>query len=58
MNKRMQKDIIYLGTWRGLGEIYNVRVGTGYTTIIVRPGEDVKKRSKETKKKFAGQASS
>lgn len=57
MKKRMQKDIIYRGTWCGLGEIYNIRVENGYTTIIVKPGEDVKERYKETKKKFASQAS-
>jgi hypothetical protein len=51
MEKR-QKTIIYRGVWKGLGKIYNIKVGSGYTTIIVKPGEDVTKRSKETMDKF------
>jgi hypothetical protein len=54
--KRTQKEIIYRGAWQGIGEIYNIRVENGYTTIIIKPGEDVKQRSKETKEKFASQA--
>jgi hypothetical protein len=53
--KRKQKEIIYRGVWQGLGKIYNVKVMSGYTTIIVKPGEDVKKRSKETMEKFISQ---
>jgi hypothetical protein len=49
------QDFIYRGTWRGIGKIYNVKVENGYTTIIVKPGEDVKKRSMKTKEKFASQ---
>jgi hypothetical protein len=56
--ERIQKGIIYRGVWDGLGKIYNIKVGSGYTTIIVKPGEDIKKRSKETLDKFSGQAES
>jgi hypothetical protein len=38
-----------------MGEIYNIKVRNGYTTIIVKPGENVKQRSIETKEKFASQ---
>jgi hypothetical protein len=51
--KRLQKIIIYRGVWQGLGRIYNIKVASGYTTIIVKPGEDVKKRLKETIEKFS-----
>jgi hypothetical protein len=54
--KRTQKEIIYRGVWQGLGKIYNIKVDSGYTTIIVKPGENVKKRSKETMDKFVSQA--
>jgi hypothetical protein len=54
--KKIQKRIIYSGVWQGLGKIYNIKVMNGYTTIIVKPGEDVKKRSKETMEKFVSQA--
>ena len=46
------QGVIYRGMWPGLGEMYNIKVETGYTTIIVKPGEDLKKRTKETQKKF------
>jgi hypothetical protein len=49
------REIIYRGVWQGIGKIYNVKVEDGYTTIIVKPGEDVKQRSIKTKEKFAGQ---
>jgi hypothetical protein len=52
MKKRPQ-DIIYRGVWQGLGKIYNIKVENGYTTIIVKPGEDLKLRSEKTKEKFA-----
>ena len=43
----------YWGAWRGFGrKLYNVKVDNGYTTIIVKPGEDVKQRSIETKEIF------
>jgi hypothetical protein len=44
------QEVIYWGAWRGFGKLYNVRVENGYTTIIVKPGEDVKQRSIETQK--------
>jgi hypothetical protein len=46
------REVIYRGIWPGLGEMYNIKVETGYTTIIVKPGEDLKKRTKETREKF------
>ena len=49
-------DIIYRGTWRGLGEMYNIKVKNGYTTIMVLPGQNLKQRAKETREKFAGKA--
>jgi hypothetical protein len=55
MNK-IQNRIIYRGVWQGLGKIYNIKVENGYTTIIVKPGESVKKRSKETMEKFVSPA--
>ena len=36
--------------------MYNIWVEEGYTTIIVKPGEDLKRRSKDTKEQFASQA--
>jgi hypothetical protein len=45
--------VVYQGVWKGLGKIYNIWVEEGYTTIIVKPGEDVKQRSIKTKEKFA-----
>jgi hypothetical protein len=54
--RKTQKKIIYRGVWQGLGKIYNIKVKSGYTTIIVKPGEDLKKRSKETMEKFVGLA--
>ena len=50
--KKKQQEIIYQGIWPGIGQIYNIRVENGYTTIIIKPGEDVKRRSEETKKLF------
>jgi hypothetical protein len=46
------QEIIYRGTWQGLGKMYNIKVENGYTTIIVKPGQDVKQRAKETREKF------
>jgi len=51
----MPQEIIYRGLWPGMGKIYNIKVKNGYTTIIVKPGENVKQRSIETKEKFASQ---
>jgi len=42
----------YWGAWHGFGKLYNVKFEKGYTTIIVKPGEDVKQRSIETKEIF------
>ncbi len=50
--KKKQQEIIYQGVWPGVGKMYNIRVENGYTTIIIKPGEDVKRRSEETKKSF------
>jgi len=50
--KKKQQEIIYRGVWPGVGKIYNIRVENGYTTIIIKPGEDIKRRSEETKKYF------
>jgi hypothetical protein len=46
------REVIYRGIWPGLGEMYNIRIETGYTTIIVKPGEDLKKRTKEAQEQF------
>jgi hypothetical protein len=48
------QEVIYRGVWQGVGKMYNVKVEKGYTTIILKPGENVKQRSIETKEKFAG----
>jgi hypothetical protein len=50
--KTKNRKVIYQGLWPGLGEMYNIKVQTGYTTIIVKPGEDLKKRAQETREKF------
>jgi hypothetical protein len=50
--KKTKQEVIYRGVWQGVGKIYNIKVEDGYTTIIVKPGEDVTRRSKETKEKF------
>ena len=44
---------IYRGIWPGLGRMYNVKVETGQTTIIVRPGEDLDQRVRQTQEKLA-----
>jgi hypothetical protein len=49
------RKIIYRGVWQGIGKIYNVKVENGYTTIIVKPGEDIKQRFLETEEKFIRQ---
>ena len=50
------QEVTYRGVWQGVGKLYDVKVENGYTTIIVKPGEDVKQRSKEAKARFAGRA--
>jgi len=52
---QIAREATYRGVWQGVGKLYDVKVENGYTTIIVKPGEDVKQRSKETKEKFASQ---
>ena len=54
--RKTLRDVIYRGVWQGLGKIYNIKVEDGYTTIIVKPGEDLRRRSRETREKFAIQA--
>jgi len=49
-------EIVYRGTWPRLGKMYNIRVQNGYTTIIVKAGQDLKQRAKETREKFIGKA--
>lgn len=49
------QEVIYHGVWQGVGEMYNVKVEDGYTTIIIKPGEDVMQRLIEIKEKFASQ---
>ena len=49
------RDVIYRGVWRGVGRLYNIKVEDGYTTIIVRPGEDIHQHIDKTKAKFVGQ---
>jgi len=48
--KTTSQEVIYGSAWRGFGKLCNVMVDNGYTTIIVKPGEDVKQRSIETQK--------
>ena len=36
--------------------MYNIKVQNGYTTIIVKPGQDLQQRAKETRDKFVGKA--
>lgn len=55
MKTRLQ-EVIYRGIWQGIGKMYNIKVENGYTTIIVKPGENLEKRAQETKEKFASQA--
>ena len=50
------QEVSYRGIWPGLGKMYNIQVENGITTIIVKPGENLKQRAKETKEKFAGHA--
>ena len=54
--KKTIQDVIYRGIWQGLGKMYNIRVENGYTTIIVKPDEDLKQKTIETIEKFASKA--
>ena len=51
--KTEKPEAIYRGIWPGLGRMYNLKFETGQTTIIVKPGEDLEQRVKETQEKFA-----
>jgi hypothetical protein len=44
--------VIYRGVWSGIGKMYNVDVGYGYTTIIIKPGESIKQRVKEMRRNY------
>jgi hypothetical protein len=55
-DEKMQQEVIYRGLWPGMGKVYNIKVKNGYTTIILKPGENIKQRSIETIEKFAGQS--
>jgi hypothetical protein len=52
----MPQEVIYRGLWPGIGKIYNIKVKDGYTTIIIKPGENIKQRSMETIERFASQS--
>jgi hypothetical protein len=52
MMKTTPQAIIGRGVWRGLRKLYNAEVDSGYTTLIVSPGKDVRQRSIETKEIF------
>ena len=54
--KTRTQTVTYRGIWQGLGKMYDIKVENGYTTIIVKQGEDLKQRAKETKEKFACKA--
>ena len=49
-------EILYRGAWPGLGKMYNIKVQNGYTTIIIKPCQDLAQRAKETREKFIGKA--
>lgn len=51
--KTENPEAIYRGIWPGLGRMYNIKVETGHTTIIVKPDEDLEQRTKQTQQKFA-----
>ena len=51
--KAANPEAMYRGIWPGLGRMYNIKVKTGQTTIIVKPGEDLEQRVKQTQEKFA-----
>lgn len=47
-----KEEIIHVGQWAGLGEMYNVFTGNGYTTIVVRREEQLADRVRSTWEKF------
>ena len=51
--KTQNSKAIYRGIWPGLGRMYTIMVETGQTTIILKPGEDLEQRVKQTREKFA-----
>ena len=51
MNSR-RAEVIHLGSWTGLGELYNVYTGKGYTTIVVRKNERLREKVRLTRAKF------
>ena len=55
MSAKIVAPSIYRGIWPGLGRMYDIKVETGHTTIIVKPGEDLEQRAKQTQEKFARQ---
>ena len=48
------QELIFRGIWRGLGKMYNIQVENEYATVIVKPGEDLKQRARESREKFVG----
>src|SRR6266566_3053426 len=52
--KTKLQELIYRGIWRGLGKMYNIKVENEYTTVIAKPGENLKQRARETREKFVG----
>jgi hypothetical protein len=52
MMKREIPEVSYRGTWPGLGRMYNIKGGAEHTTIIVKPGEDLKQGAKQNQEKF------
>jgi hypothetical protein len=56
--KTDRREIIYRGIWQGLGKMYHIKVENGYTTIIVKPGQNLEQRAKETREKFILRAKS
>src|ERR1043166_3809955 len=53
MKPKLQ-EVIYLGISLGRGKMYNIKLENEYTTIIVKPGQDLKQRARETGEKFVG----
>jgi hypothetical protein len=51
--KTKNPNAIYRGIWPGLGRMYNIKVESGHATIIVKPGEDLEQRAKQTQEKFS-----
>lgn len=51
--KTKYPEAVYRGIWPGFGRIYDIKVEAGHTTIIVKPGEDLKLLAKQTQEKYA-----